>query len=440
MDGTQGGSNAPAPFLTKTYEMVEDPVTDSIVSWSHNGGRSFIVWNPPEFARYLLPTYFKHNNFSSFVRQLNTYGFRKIDPDRWEFANEEFIRDQRHLLLKIHRRKPIHSHSMHTQGNPSNQLTDIERQEFEDEIERLNREKSMLQLELQSHRQERQAFDIQIRSVGQRLKNIEQRQRQAVTFSSQLLQKSTAARHFENGSRKRRLAVSSFLYDEANTEGNQILTLHNESQNAMSISVLNSELVQNLDSSLQVLERFLHDIGLSLADEVNDYGVHVKTSSFVMAETSASSASSDLNGSPRICVSSLQLKDIHSSPKLAATSDHADSSATSSIYLNIDSRPSGIDVNANLAAAFPSINALNEIREGTTAQVQPSMVNDIFWEQFFTETPRTTGAQEVQSERKMTRGANDEIVLKGQHRFWWSADNASKLTKQMGHLSPTGRL
>ena len=65
-------ANAPPPFLVKTYDIVDDPSTDKVVSWSPTNN-SFVVWDPPEFARDLLPKHFKHKNFSSFVRQLNTY-------------------------------------------------------------------------------------------------------------------------------------------------------------------------------------------------------------------------------------------------------------------------------------------------------------------------------------------------------------------------------
>nr|AFP57457.1 truncated heat shock factor A4c [Arabidopsis thaliana] len=72
MDENNGGSSSLPPFLTKTYEMVDDSSSDSVVAWSENN-KSFIVKNPAEFSRDLLPRFFKHKNFSSFIRQLNTY-------------------------------------------------------------------------------------------------------------------------------------------------------------------------------------------------------------------------------------------------------------------------------------------------------------------------------------------------------------------------------
>ncbi|KAJ1628541.1 HSF-type DNA-binding-domain-containing protein [Pavlovales sp. CCMP2436] len=66
------------PFLLKTYALVQEPGTDAIIAWAPSGDH-FVVHNPEAFANQVLPANFTHNNFSSFIRQLNTYGFRKVE-------------------------------------------------------------------------------------------------------------------------------------------------------------------------------------------------------------------------------------------------------------------------------------------------------------------------------------------------------------------------
>lgn len=77
MKSTDGGggssSSSVAPFLRKCYEMVDDSSTDSIISWSTSADNSFVILDTNVFSVQLLPKYFKHSNFSSFIRQLNIY-------------------------------------------------------------------------------------------------------------------------------------------------------------------------------------------------------------------------------------------------------------------------------------------------------------------------------------------------------------------------------
>nr|AKZ42285.1 heat shock factor protein 1 isoform 1 [Castor fiber] len=111
--GAPGPSNVPA-FLTKLWTLVSDPDTDTLICWSPSGN-SFHVFDQGQFAKEVLPKYFKHNNMASFVRQLNMYGFRKVvhieqggllkpERDDTEFQHPCFLRGQEQLLENIKRK------------------------------------------------------------------------------------------------------------------------------------------------------------------------------------------------------------------------------------------------------------------------------------------------------------------------------------------------
>jgi len=91
------------PFIHKLYTMVSEPETAHIVNWSPDGN-GLLLLNLEAFVKEILPIYFKHTNLSSFVRQLNTYGFSKTDSDTWRFSHPAFRKGEPDQLHRIERK------------------------------------------------------------------------------------------------------------------------------------------------------------------------------------------------------------------------------------------------------------------------------------------------------------------------------------------------
>ena len=110
-----GKKRAPA-FLRKLYEILNDKSIEDIVSWNHDG-ESFIIKNYRLFCQQILPSKFKTNVFSSFVRQLNIYDFHKMNPkisSIKEFENPNFKRNKPNNLILIKRKSKPEKHRKST--------------------------------------------------------------------------------------------------------------------------------------------------------------------------------------------------------------------------------------------------------------------------------------------------------------------------------------
>ncbi|XP_066570814.1 heat shock factor protein 3 isoform X2 [Amia ocellicauda] len=89
-------SNSVPGFISKLWMLVDNQGTNEVICWSLNG-LNFRILDEERFTKDILPKYFKHNNLSSFVRQLNMYGFRKVIS-----IEGGLVKPKQHTALEFH--------------------------------------------------------------------------------------------------------------------------------------------------------------------------------------------------------------------------------------------------------------------------------------------------------------------------------------------------
>lgn len=94
-DLTSGGRSSPTSSLrvqklpAKLNAMLSNPEFTHIISWMPHG-RAWKVHDSHFFLEKVIPRFFEYNNYNSFIRLVNAWGFRRVlkGPDRNSYYHE----------------------------------------------------------------------------------------------------------------------------------------------------------------------------------------------------------------------------------------------------------------------------------------------------------------------------------------------------------------
>jgi len=240
-----------ASFIRKTYELLQDRAHSDLITWS-DCGNFLIIKDVQAFSQKILPTYFKHSNMNSFVRQLNMYNFHKKRTMTTDhvYYHDLFKRGNGELLKHIKRKNSEMSPNMGSMFELSNNygLTTDEINHENSLLRRLNQKAfaqiSCLETKVKSLLQEN---ELLYRKINEKEKN-------------ELLIESAFSKCFAEGKPER----SEFYLKEmkeSNTENENNELTHQKSLNTEKSDSESHEISYNSNPSLDSLSNIDSYIG-----------------------------------------------------------------------------------------------------------------------------------------------------------------------------------
>ena len=128
----------PCFFPERLYKVLKKRKNNNIITWNEDG-TIVIIKDPIEFSNNILSKEFKTINYTSFVRQLNIYGFHKINniynSTEEKFMNDIFKRDMSISEIREIKRKDF----TYLDDKEDNNLTEKQLKEQSLIIDKINK-------------------------------------------------------------------------------------------------------------------------------------------------------------------------------------------------------------------------------------------------------------------------------------------------------------